>query len=206
MKGGLVVDSGFIYQDEKLLTVLKTSLFFANDGFTVYDCKGELVFRVDSYGPDTRDTGEVVLMDAHGRCLLTVRKKRPSLHNRWEGYLGERSDGQKPIFSVRRSSMIGRCSVAVEVYGNPGEEYQIEGSFANRCCTIFNTVKESVAEIRRKVDASTNVVLGKDVFSLCLKPGFDAAFAMGLVLVLDQLNGDEYVVDGTAVHPITEDQ
>ncbi|KAF2323235.1 hypothetical protein P3X46_010863 [Hevea brasiliensis] len=206
MKGGLVVDSGFVYEEEKHLTVLKTSLFFANDGFTVYDCSGQLVFRVDSYGPGTRDTGEVVLMDAHGRCLLTVRKKRPSLHHRWEGYIGERTEGQKPIFSVRRSSIIGRCSVAVEVYENPGEEYQIEGSFANRCCTILNTKKESVADIKRKVDASTNVVLGKDVFSLRLRPGFDGAFAMGLVLVLDQINGDDYVEDGTEVSPTAEEQ
>ncbi|XP_021609730.2 protein LURP-one-related 5 [Manihot esculenta] len=205
MKGGLVVDRGFIYEEEKHLTVLKTSLFFANDGFTVYDCKGQLVFRVDSYGPDTRDIGEVVLMDAHGRCLLTVRKKRPSLHQRWEGYLGERTEGQKPVFSVRRSSIIRRCSVAVEVYRNPGEEYQIEGSFASRCCTILNAEKESVAEIRRKVDVSTNVVLGKDVFSLCLKPGFDGAFAMGLVLVLDQINGDDYVEYGAEVYPTADE-
>lgn len=75
MKGGVVVDDGFIYAQETHLTVLKTSLFFANDGFTVYDCKGELVFRVDSYGPDTRDRDELVLMDAHGKCLLTVRRK-----------------------------------------------------------------------------------------------------------------------------------
>jgi len=75
MKGGLVVDDGFVYEEEKHLTVFKTCLFFANDGFTVYDCKGELVFRVDSYGPDSRDKGEHVLMDAHGRCLLTVRRK-----------------------------------------------------------------------------------------------------------------------------------
>ena len=105
--------------------------------------------------------------------------------------MGERSEGQKPIFSVKRSSIIGRSGVTVEVYGKCGEEYQIEGSFGQRSCTIFNSEKESVAEIRRKVDASTNVVLGKDVFSLCLKPGFDAAFAMGLVLVLDQINGDD---------------
>jgi hypothetical protein len=45
------------------------------------------------------------------------------------------------------------------------------------------------------------VLLGKDVFSLCLKPGFDGAFAMGLVLILDQITGDD-AVDG---HPTTED-
>ncbi|XWS11795.1 hypothetical protein CRYUN_Cryun37aG0031300 [Craigia yunnanensis] len=206
MKTVLVVDGEYIYEEEKHLTVLKTSLFFSNDGFIVYDCKGQLVFRVDSYGPDPRDKGEVVLMDAHGRCLLTVRKKRPSLHHRWEGFLGERSEGQKPIFSVKRSSIIGRCGMTVEVFNNPGEEYQIEGNFGQRSCTIFNAAKESVAEIKRKVDASTNVVLGKDVFLLSLKPGFDGAFAMGLVLVLDHINGDDYVdSDEAGMIPTTED-
>ncbi|GMN50006.1 hypothetical protein TIFTF001_019167 [Ficus carica] len=203
MKQGLVVEAGFVYEEETHLTVSKTSLFFAGDGFTVYDSKGELVLRVDSYGPDIRERDELVLMDPHGRCLLTVRRKRPSLHQRWEGFLGERTDGQKPIFSVKRSSIIGRSGVTVEVYGKQGEEYQIEGSFAQRCCTIFNAGKESVAEIRRKVDASTNVVLGKDVFSLCLQPGFDGAFAMGLVLVLDQINGEDYFADGAEVVPTT---
>ncbi|KAL2539318.1 Protein LURP-one-related 12 [Abeliophyllum distichum] len=191
MKSEVIVEEGFVYKDETHLTVSKTTLFFAGDGYTAYDCKGELVFRVDSYGSDARDTDELVLMDASGRCLLTVRRKRPSLHQRWEGFVGERMEGEKPIFSVRRSSIIGRCNVAVEVYTNPVEEYQIEGSFANRHCTIFNAEKEIVAEIRRKVDASTNVVLGKDVFVLSLKPGFDGAFGMGLVLVLDQIDGDD---------------
>ncbi|KAK3004934.1 hypothetical protein RJ639_017978 [Escallonia herrerae] len=207
MKGGVVVEDGYVHEEETHLTVFKTSLFFAGDGFTVYDCKGELVFRVESYGPDSRDKGEVVLMDAFGRCLLTARRKRPSLHHRWEGFLGEKTERQKPIFSVRRSSIIGRSRVTVEMCENPGEEYQIEGSFAQRCCTIFNAGKEAVAEIRRKVDASTNVVLGKDVFSLSLKPGFDGAFAMGLVLLLDQINGDDYANGdgGLQLDPASED-
>ncbi|KAF5739089.1 UPF0706 protein [Tripterygium wilfordii] len=214
MEAGLVVDKEFIYEEETHLTVLKTSIFFANDGFSVYDCKGALVFRVDSYGPDARDKGELVLMDPHGRCLLTVRRKRPSLHQRWEGFPGDGIDVRKPIFSVRRSSIIGRCSVTVEVYENPGEEYQIEGNFAQRSCTIYElTNKESVAEIRRKVDASTNVLLGKDVFCLSIKPGFDGAFAMALVLILDQINGDDdddgddiHVKESAAqVEPVTED-
>ncbi|KAL1199348.1 Protein LURP-one-related 5 [Cardamine amara subsp. amara] len=209
MKGVLLVDDEFIHGEEKSLTVRKTSLFFSGDGFTVYDCKGILVFRVDSYGgPNTRDTDEVVLMDAHGRCLLTLRRKRPSLRRRWEGYLGERSEGQKPIFGVRRSSIIGRNSVTVEVYGDYHcNEYLIEGSFGQRSCTVVEAeTRRKVAETRRKVDASTNVMLGKDVFSLNVKPGFDGAFAMGLVLVLDQIYGDDVVEVGQEqVHPSAED-
>ncbi|MBA0870224.1 hypothetical protein Goshw_009464 [Gossypium schwendimanii] len=193
MKAGLGVDGEYIYEQEKHLTVLKASLFFANDGFIVYDCKGQLLFRVDSYGPLPRDKGQLVLMDAHGKCLLTLRKKRPSLHQRWEGFVGERSEGQKPIFNVKRSSIIGRCGMIVEMLNNPGEEYQIEGNFGQRSCKILNARKESMAEIKRKVDASRKVVLGKDVFLLSLKPGSDGAFAMGLVLVIDQIYGDDYV-------------
>lgn len=75
MTGGSVGEDEFVCKEETHLTVRKTSLFFAGDGFTAYDCKGQLVFRVDSYGPDIRDRSELVLMDAHGRCLLTVRRK-----------------------------------------------------------------------------------------------------------------------------------
>ncbi|KAF3519782.1 hypothetical protein DY000_02064382, partial [Brassica cretica] len=123
---------------------------------------------------------------------------RPSLRRRWEGYLGERTDGQKPIFGVRRSSMIGRNSVTVEVYAEyECNEYLIEGNFGQRSCTVVEAeTRRKVAEIRRKVDASTNVMLGKDVFSLNVKAGFDGAFAMGLVLVLDQIYGDDYVEVG----------
>lgn len=193
--GVVVGDGRFIFEEQTQLTIQKTSFFFAGDGFSVYDSNAELLFRVDSYGTEICDEGELVLMDASGHCLLTVRRKRPSLHQRWEGFVGERLEGQKHIFNVRRSSIMGRTSVTAEVYGNPGEEYQIEGSFSQRTCTIFNADKQSVAEITRKLDISTNVVLSKEVFSVCLEPGFDAAFVMGLVLVLDQIYGEEYVDD-----------
>lgn len=100
--------------------------------------------------------------------------------------------------------------MTVEVLGDPGVEYQIEGSFLQRSCTIFDAEKKLVAEIKRKVDASTHTMLGKDVFALCVKPGFDAAFAMGLVLVLDQINADDqinvddYGDDGVVVDPTAD--
>ncbi|XP_047342567.1 protein LURP-one-related 5-like [Impatiens glandulifera] len=207
-----------IDEHETQLTVRKTSLFFSGDGFTVYDSNGQLIFRVDSYGPDSHSNDELILMDASGRCLITVHRKRPSLHNRWEGYKGEGTNGKKPIFSVKRSSIIGRSGVTVEVYGDGEnssavEEYHIEGSFKQRFCTFLDSGKEIVAEIKRKVDVSTNMMLGKDVFSLCLKGGFDGALAMGLVLILDQIYGgdddeDEDDEDGSGssrVEPVYEE-
>lgn len=129
-------------------------------------------------------------------------KQKPSLHHRWEGFLGERKvcngDHQEAIFSVCRSSIIGRSSLVVEVCRDPREEYCIEGNYPQRRCKIYsggasleNSLKQAVAEIKRKVDPSTHMLLGKDVFWLCVQPGLDAAFAMGLVLVLDQIYGDD---------------
>ncbi|KAL5825156.1 hypothetical protein ACOSQ3_021219 [Xanthoceras sorbifolium] len=60
MKECVVLEGGFVSNEEIQLLVLKTCLFFANDGFIVYDCKGELVFRFNFYGPDTRDRDELI--------------------------------------------------------------------------------------------------------------------------------------------------
>ncbi|KAI3814997.1 hypothetical protein L1987_14647 [Smallanthus sonchifolius] len=163
------------------------------------------IATANSFSVSIHTVQALVLMDQYGRCLLTVRRKWPSLHQRWEGFLGERSEGEKPIFSVRRSSIIGRSNMTVELFSDPTEEYHIEGQFAHRNCTIYDSAKKKKAEIRRKVDASTNVTLGKDVFLLTLKPGFDGAFAMGLVLVLDQINGDDADDGAIDLDPTTAD-
>lgn len=68
-------DFCYVFKQETNLTVLKTSLFFSGDGFTVYNSVGQLVFRLDSYGPQPRLRDQLVLMDPRGRCLLTVRRK-----------------------------------------------------------------------------------------------------------------------------------
>lgn len=73
----LVVQEGYVFKEETHLTILKTSLFFSGDGFAAYDCKGQLVFRFDSYGPNTKDKDELVVMDPQGASLLTLRKKVP---------------------------------------------------------------------------------------------------------------------------------
>ncbi|CAL9749341.1 unnamed protein product [Musa acuminata subsp. burmannicoides] len=219
-----IVGERFCSEEERELTVRKTSLFFPGDGFAVYDhITGDLVFRVDTYargGPAFADQ-PLLLMDPSGDPILTLRRKWPSLHHRWEAFLGERSEGQKPLFAVRRSSIFGsdRSGFAVEVHSCGGseedgedeeeEEYRIEGSFPKRCCRVFyesggggKGAVVMVAEIKRKVDACSHVVLGRDVFSLCLGPRCDAAFAMGLIIVLDRISGDDDdVIDDAMASP-----
>lgn len=59
--------------ETEVLTVWRKSLLFNGNGFTVFDGKGNLVFRVDNYASENK--GEIVLMDAGGKPLLTIRRK-----------------------------------------------------------------------------------------------------------------------------------
>lgn len=56
-----------------VLTVWKKSLLPNCNGFTVFNGHGNLVFRVDNYIAGNKD--EILLMDAAGRPLLTIRRK-----------------------------------------------------------------------------------------------------------------------------------
>jgi len=177
------------------LTVWKKSLVFSCNGFTVFDSSGDLVYRVDSYSSDPED--EVLLMDAAGIALLTMRRKRLSLQNEWQGFLGEFSDAQKPLFVVRRapSLLISTRSLA-EVYvrssakskkkKKPYSQYRLEGCYAKRSFTLLNNFNEVVAEVKPK-QVRSDIRLGADVFNLTVRPGYDQAFVMGLIIVLDQI-------------------
>uniref|UniRef100_R7WAB6 Protein LURP-one-related 8 n=1 Tax=Aegilops tauschii TaxID=37682 RepID=R7WAB6_AEGTA len=68
------------------LTVWRKSLLFNCRGFTVFDASGNLVYRVDIYASDSR--AEVVLMDAAGRPVLTVRRKKAIslMGDQWLGF------------------------------------------------------------------------------------------------------------------------
>ncbi|KAF8715841.1 hypothetical protein HU200_026794 [Digitaria exilis] len=206
--------------EDRELTVRKTTLFTPGDGLEAYDHRtGALAFRVETYGRGGvcgggAAAGDLALLGAEGEPVLTVRRRRPSLHNRWDGFLGDGAahGHTKPLFSARRSSILGAGTGAAAVLVDllaPGAtgEFHVDGSFPRRCCRIVASSKAwgggadggeeedvVVAEVRRKVDEDAHVVMGRDVFVLWVRAGFDAAFAMGIVLVLDRISGNE--VDG----------
>ncbi|XP_076895982.1 protein LURP-one-related 8-like [Bidens hawaiensis] len=172
-----------------VLTVWKKSLLFSCDGFTVYDSNGNLVFRVDNYAGSNKS--EVVLMDASGRSLLTIRRKRASITDNWLVYDGETT--VNPRFSVAKHAnfMKAKSLAHVSSTGSPKKKslaYEVEGSYAQRCCMVYDDKRRCVAEIKRK-EAVGGVAFGGDVFRLVVHPEIDSTVAMGLVVVLDQMFG-----------------
>ncbi|XP_076917633.1 protein LURP-one-related 8-like [Bidens hawaiensis] len=175
-----------------VLTVWKKSLLFNCDGFTVFDSKGNLVFRVDNYAAGNK--AEIVLMDASGNSLLTIRRKRLSLTESWLVYDGETTTN--PRFSVSKHvNILNAKSLAyVSTTGSPKNRnkknvaYEIEGSYSQRCCVVYDDKRRRIAELKRK-EAVRGVAFGGDVFRLVVQPEIDSTVAMALVVLLDQMFG-----------------
>lgn len=185
-----------------VLTVWKKSLLFNCNGFTVFDNQGNLVFRVDNYNAGTM--GEIILMDASGNSLLTIRRKRLSLSDSWLVFNGETA--VHPLFSVKKNvNLLNSKSLAqVTSLNDQGKSvtvspkkkvvYEIEGSYAQRCCAVYDYKRGRVAEIKRK-EAVRGVAFGIDVFRLIVQPGeIDLSMAMALVIILDQMFGSSSII------------
>jgi uncharacterized protein YxjI len=184
------------------LTVWRKSLLFNCRGFTVFDATGNLVYRVDSYASDSR--AEVVLMDAAGRPVLTVRRKKKAIGlaaDQWLVFPGEDTRAP-PLYAVKRRGVVGvgggggggnkslahvaACSGGGALGGGSGR-YEVEGSYARRCCVVYDERRRAVAEVRPK-----EAMVGTDVFRMVVRPaadGMDVSLAMAVVLALDEMFG-----------------
>ncbi|CAO2177772.1 unnamed protein product [Urochloa humidicola] len=169
-------------EEATTLTVWRKSLLFNCRGFTVFDAKGDLAYRVDSY--DDAE-GEVVLMDPAGRAAFTVRRKRLSLSGeRWLIHAGE--DARRPVYAVKRGGNGGgktMARVAPCAGGGAAEPFEVEGSYGRRRCVVYDGERRTVAEVQPKE------AVGTDVFRLVVQPGVDVSLAMAVVVALDQMFG-----------------
>ncbi|KAE8680523.1 Protein LURP-one-related 8 [Hibiscus syriacus] len=179
--------------EETILTVWKKSLLFNCNGFTVFDSKGNLVFRVDNYMDGHK--GEILLMDATGNPLLTIRRKKMSLGDSWLVFEGETF--VNPRLRVRKSmNIINKNCLAYVIPGNTTTTtnrnnivFYIEGSYSQRSCSVYDDSRRLVAEIKRK-EAVKGVAYGTDIFRLVVQPDhIRTDFAMALVILLDQMFG-----------------
>ncbi|CAI9301699.1 unnamed protein product [Lactuca saligna] len=188
-----------VTQSSTVLTVWKKSLLFSCDGFTVFDTTGNLVFRLDNYA--NANKAEIVLMDASGHSLHTIRRKRLTLTDSWLIYDGETT--VNPRFSVTKHVNFlnskslahvsftgsGSGSGSPRINGNKKNvAYEIEGSYTQRSCVVYDDKRRRVAEIKRK-EAVAGVAFGGDVFRLVVQPEIDSSVAMALVVLLDQMFG-----------------
>ncbi|KAG8390763.1 hypothetical protein BUALT_Bualt01G0117300 [Buddleja alternifolia] len=160
--------------DPTVLTVWKKSLLLNCDGFTVFDAHGNLVYRVDNYISGNK--AEIKM----------------SLGDSWLVFDGETADN--PRFLVKKNVNLLKTKCLAHVSSAPKHEekmssYEIEGSYAQRCCAVYDEKRRLVAEIKHKESPVRGVAFGTDIFRLIVQPGFDTALAMAIVILLDQMFG-----------------
>ena len=168
-------------EEPTTLTVWRKSLLFNCRGFTVFDAKGDLAYRVDSY--DDAEA-EVVLMDPAGRPAFTVRRKRLSLSGeQWLIFAGE--EARRPVYAVKRGgggkSMARVALCAAGGGAGAAAPFEVEGSYVRRRCVVYDGERRVVAEVQPKE------AVGTDVFRLVVQPGVDVSLTMAVVVALDQM-------------------
>ena len=137
-------------------------------------------------------------------CAMYIYDQRLSFGDNWLVYDGETA--ANPRFSARKHVNIlnTKCLAHVSNYSKANEGtgrsggcsspnsknvmYEIEGSYTQRCCAVLDKSRRRVAEIKQK-EAVGGVGFGVDVFRLIVQPEIDAALAMTLVILLDQMFG-----------------
>ncbi|CAL4973438.1 unnamed protein product [Urochloa decumbens] len=170
-------------EEPTTLTVWRKSLLFNCKGFTVFDAKGDLAYRVDTY--DDAEA-EVVLMDPAGRAAFTVRRKRLSLSGeQWLIHAGGEDEARRPLYAVKRGgggktmARVAPCTTAA----GAAAPFVVEGSYGRRRCVVYDGERRAVAEVQPKE------AVGTDVFRLVVQPGVDVSLAMAVVVALDQMFG-----------------
>lgn len=117
-----------------------------------------------------------------------------SMHEQWNGFQGDdssKTSPKTPVFSMRRRSII-QSSDEAEVFmwgstiGVMAPDFRIDGCFRSRHCKIRDCNGEVAAEISRK-KANTTLLLGDDVFSLIIRPGYECDLIMAFVVVMDRI-------------------
>lgn len=125
-----------------------------------------------------------------------------SVQDQWNAYEGDYGCAKSPkssrVFTMRNtgSGLFGRANkseATAEVFmgsetTSTTPDFRIEGCFRRRNCKIRSSSGQLVANVARKRVNST-VMLGEDVFTLVVQPGFDLDLIMAFVIVLDRICG-----------------
>lgn len=125
-----------------------------------------------------------------------------SLGDQWLVY--DREEAVNPRFAVKKHKGLLHSTKALARVTAPctsGSKsrlvYDVEGSYSRRCCVVYDDRRRQLAEIKKK-ESAQGIALGLDVFRLIVEPELDAAFAMAVVILLEQMFGSRRSLLGEA--------
>ncbi|KAL6132989.1 hypothetical protein ACLB2K_065226 [Fragaria x ananassa] len=169
--------------------------------FSVKDVNGNIVFNVTGTFLSLRR----FLVDGARNPIVTLQKKLPSTHHRWEVYRGDSTDSRNLVFSVKKSSVVQwKTNLHVFLANNEEEsapDFKVKGSWFEQSCVVYAGKSNSsniLAQMHKKHTSSclsinntmTNlsVLFMKDNFKVTVNPGVDQALIIVLIFILHEIN------------------
>ncbi|XP_060211064.1 protein LURP-one-related 11-like [Lycium barbarum] len=176
----------YVSPSREIFTLWMKSLVYHGNGCTVYDSKGQIIYRIDNY--NIKRSKEVHLMDSNGRVLFSIRNRKVPVFGHWDGYKWS-YDGvtskELPWFQVRKIHKVRRgdnTSYYNVILGCNSEASSYNIILGTTSIKIVNQTGRLVAEVKQK-QASSGVLFGNDVLTLVVEPHVDHSLVMALVTV-----------------------
>ncbi|XP_072980085.1 protein LURP-one-related 6-like [Typha angustifolia] len=189
-----IVSKIFCSSSQVVLTVRTRPHIVNGGGFVVMNCDQRKVFSVDGCGT-LGAKGELIIRDGDGVAILFIRKKGGvvqaiSIQNQWKGYLMDYNRPDKLVFSLYDPksflAMKNVIRISLELKGNKkGWDFEVTGSFHERACTIKDRRGKVVAQVEMK-----EMMASKDFYKVVVQPGYDQAFVIGVIAILDNIHGE----------------
>ncbi|CAD5315481.1 unnamed protein product [Arabidopsis thaliana] len=173
--------SPYLTTEKESFTIWMRSLVFHSKGCTVFDSKGNLIYRVDNY--NSKSCSEVYLMDLYGKILFTLRQKKLGLFKSWKGY---NSTGTR--FQLRKNFKIlpkGSSSSYKVVMGSRIVDGDHQSCYKivkrKSVFTIEDGSGRLLAEVKKKQSNIKSLDLGKDVLTMMVEPQVDHSLIMEFI-------------------------
>ncbi|CDP09764.1 unnamed protein product [Coffea canephora] len=188
---GSTSSNSYMASTRETYTVWLKSLVFHGNGCTIFNSKGEIVFRVDNY--QEKSSSEVFLMDLNGDVLFSIQRKKIQVFQSWNGYKWSNSKASKerPWIQVRKCRRIlgGNTTdrVALGRDKATGIGYSIIESHRKSEFKIIDSAGRLVAEATQK-RSSSGVPYGDDVLTLVVEPQTDQLLIVALMTVHGLIN------------------
>ncbi|CAH8342892.1 unnamed protein product [Eruca vesicaria subsp. sativa] len=193
----VTISSRHVTTEKESFTIWMKSLVFHTNGCTVFDSKGNIIYRVDNY--NSKSAREVYLMDLHGHVLFTLRRRQKfGLFHTWEGYRSHETGTAEStpnleyfrvksnIFQVLRKGSSYSYRVITGSSSND-EEYRYKMVTKGSSLRIEDICGRVVAEVKRK-QSREGLELGDDVLTMMVESQVDHSFIIGLVLTHRLIN------------------
>ncbi|KAL9999812.1 putative tubby-like protein [Helianthus debilis subsp. tardiflorus] len=177
----------YLTSKHESFTIWMKSLIFNMHGCTVYNSKGNIVYRVDNY--NNKCGQEVYLMDVQGKILFSLLQKKLRLFRCWDGYKWDASCSRKQLwFRVRKHRSI--CLSLCDDIASSGCTYKIVRMDGKLGYKIVYADQESTlaAEFKQK-QTTTGIIFGNDVFTLeVVQPHVNLSLIMAFIMVYVLIN------------------